>query len=142
MVCCRLLPMTNDSNPNVELRFVLIDDSPFDAKLIEMSLRASMACHVVVVASRDEFLAELDRALPDVIISDTNLPSFDGLSALALAKQYCPEVPFGVCSGVVSEDLKTTALALGVKAWLSKDHIDHLVMTVEKLCGEKVTDGR
>lgn len=134
--------MTNDSSPNVELRFVLIDDSPFDAKLIEMSLRASMACHVIVVASRDEFLAELDRARPDVIISDTNLPSFDGLSALALAKQYCPEVPFVVCSGVVSEDLKTTALALGVKAWLSKDHIDHLVMAVGKLCGERVADGR
>jgi CheY-like chemotaxis protein len=133
--------MINVSNPEVELRVVLIDDSPFDAKLIEMSLRASMACHVIVVGSREEFLAELERALPDVIISDSNLPGFDGLSALALAKLYCPEVPFVFCSGAVSEEMKTTALALGGKAWLSKDNLDHLVMAVEKLCGERVTGG-
>ena len=131
--------MINDSNPKVELRFVLIDDSPFDAKLIEMSLRASMACHLVVVGSREEFRAELDRALPDVIISDSSLPGFNGLSALALANQHCPEVPFLFCSGTVSEEVKATALALGAKAWVSKDNLDHLVMAVQKLCGERLT---
>lgn len=133
--------MENDSNPEIELRFVLIDGSPFDAKLIEMSLRASMTCHVIVVGSREEFLTELERALPNVIISDPNLPGFDGLSALALAKQHCPEVPFVFCSGAVSEEVKTKALALGVKAWSSKDHLDHLVMAVGKLCGERVAGG-
>jgi len=139
MVCCALLRMENDSNPKVELRFVLIDDSPFDAKLIEMSLRASMACHVVLVGSREEFLAELDRALPDVIISDSNLPGFDGLAALKLANHHCPEIPFIFCSGKFPEEVKTTALALGVKAWVSKDDLDHLVMAVQRLCGESLT---
>ena len=141
MVCCQLLPMMNDSNPEVELRFILIDDSPFDAKLIEMSLRASMACHVIVVGSREEFLIELERALPDVIISDANLSSFDGLSALAVAKQYCPEVPFVFCSRVVSEEVKTSASTLGVKVCLNKDDLDHLVSAVTKLCGERVAGG-
>jgi CheY-like chemotaxis protein len=133
--------MVNVSNPIVELRFVLIDDSPFDAKLIEMSLRASMACHVIVVGSREEFLAELERALPDVIISDPILRGFDGLSALALAKQHCPEVPFIFCSGMAAEEIKATALARGARAWASKDHLDHLVMTVANLCRERVANG-
>jgi CheY-like chemotaxis protein len=133
--------MVNVSDPEVELRFVLIDDSPFDAKLIEMSLRAGMACHVIVVVSREEFLVELERALPDAIISDPNLPSFDGLSALALARQHCPEVPVVFCSGVVSEEMKTTASALGAKAWASKDDLDHLVRAVRNLCMERVAGG-
>ncbi len=128
--------MVNDFKPKVARRFILIDDSPFDTELIELSLRANTACQVAVVCSRSEFLAELDRAQPDVIISDSNIPSFDGLAALALAKQHCPEVPFIFCSGAVSEEVKKTALALGAKAWLSKDDLEHLALTVCRLCGD------
>ncbi|MGC3959218.1 MAG: response regulator [Verrucomicrobiota bacterium] len=131
-----LLFMANDSKSKVARRFILIDDSPFDAELIEMSLKAMTTCHVAVVCSRQEFLAELDHALPDVIISDSNIPSFDGLAALALAKRYCPEVPFIFCSGVVSEEVKTTALTLGAKAWLSKDDLEYLALAVYGFCNE------
>lgn len=133
--------MVNDSNPNIEWRFILIDDSPFDAKLIEMSLRASLACHVIVIGSRKELLAELHRALPDAIITDPNLRSFDGPTALALARQYCPEVPIVFCSGVGAEEMKATASALGVTAWSSKDDLDHLVAVVRNLCRERVVGG-
>ena len=134
--------MANDSKSKMARRFILIDDSPFDAELIEMSLRAKTTCQVALVCSRPELLAELDRALPDVIISDSNIPSFDGLAALALAQQHCPEVPFIFCSGVVSEEVKKTALALGAKAWLSKDDLEHLAMTVCRLCGDGSAGGK
>lgn len=127
--------MENRSAANQELRVIVIDDDPFDAELIEMTLKANMACHVVTVGARPAFLLELEHALPDIIISDSNIPSFDGLAALALAKHRCPEVPFVFCSGAVSEDVKATALALGAKAWLSKDNLDRLALVVRKLCG-------
>lgn len=118
------------------VRVMVVDDNPFDAELIEMALKASLNCSVVTVDTKHDFLMELERAVPNVIVADSNLPMFDGMTAFALAKAQCPEVPFLFCTGPVPEAIKLKALALGAKAWLSKDDLDEFVLTVRRLCGE------
>lgn len=116
------------------LRVILVEDNPFDAELMEMSLRESLDCNIVVVYSREMFLAELEHELPVVIISDSNLPTFDGFTALALARELCPGVPFVVCSGRVTESFKADVLARGADACVSKDDPEQLVKAVLDLC--------
>jgi FOG: CheY-like receiver len=125
--------MAGETFDKEELRIILIDDSPFDAELIELQLKRSLRCNVVVVDSRTEFLAELERAAPDVIISDSALPRFDGFAALALAQERCPEVPFIFCSGNQHPKLQSDALAKGVTAWVSKDQLERLDDVVRKI---------
>jgi CheY-like chemotaxis protein len=89
---------------------------------------------VVVVYTREAFLQEVDNARFDAIISDSNVPSFDGFAALALAREHCPGVPFLFCSGNASPLLKAKAMAFGASEWLSKDRLDELASVVGRLC--------
>lgn len=102
-----------------------------------MALKASLDCSVVMVDTRSAFLMELERALPDVIVADSNLPMFDGMTAFALAKAQCPNVPFMFCTGPVPDAIKAKALTLGATAWLSKDNLEEFVCVVRQLCGDK-----
>src|SRR5215213_4193162 len=53
------------------------------------------------------------RADFDLVLSDYSLPSFDGLSALKLAKEIRPEVPFILVSGVIGEERAIEVLKSG-----------------------------
>jgi CheY-like chemotaxis protein len=118
-----------------ELRVIVVEDDPLDARLMEMSLHASLCCHVVVVNSREAFESEIEHATPDVIISDSNLPKFDGEVARSVALQHCPQVPFIFYSGADRETLKEKALLLRAHAWLHKNDLDRLGDLVRKICG-------
>jgi CheY-like chemotaxis protein len=121
------------SHMDGELQILLVEDNPFDADLIEAALQARFGCLVTTVDSRAEFEAELERHSPDFILSDSNLPSFDGLTALALAKQKYPDTPFIFCSGHIPEEAKEEALARGAVACVSKDDLDGLVVIIGQL---------
>ena len=59
-------------------------------------------------STREHFVAALEEAWPDIILSDFNLPGFDGLEALAPRRSTCRNTPFYF----VSE-------AMEVKGWPS-----------------------
>lgn len=77
------------------LSVLLLEDVVADAVLIGHELeKGGLSAKPKRVETREEFLNELVRNKPDVILSDHGLPSFDGFSALHEAKQRCPDVPF------------------------------------------------
>jgi hypothetical protein len=58
-----------------DLDILIIEDVVQDAELIGEELRASgMTFHTRRVETRDEFLAELQRSQPDIVLSDFTLP--------------------------------------------------------------------
>jgi CheY-like chemotaxis protein len=57
------------------------------------------------VETKEDFLRELKVFAPDFILSDYKLPVFDGSSALAIAKEHCPDVLFIFVSGTIEEEL-------------------------------------
>ena len=81
------------------LRVLLLDDDPLDVRLLQDALHASINCRVTVLHSKSALLLNLWKELPDVVISDTNLPGFDGLKALELIRNLHPGIPFVICSG-------------------------------------------
>jgi hypothetical protein len=64
---------------------------------VELALKrlehGGIGCRSRVVDSEADFRNALQQRLPGVILSDCTLPSFDGMSALAIANQIAPEVP-------------------------------------------------
>jgi two-component system cell cycle response regulator len=108
------------------LRLLLLED---DAPSAELTLRAlqseGLPCACERVASEVEFRAALERA-PDVVLSDSNVPGFAGLAALAITKSERPETPFIFLSGHLDEAAIRRALEAGATACLSKMDLGRL----------------
>lgn len=78
-----------------KLRILNLEDNPKDTELIKEILEdGGVECEIVRVETEEEFRAACDKGGFDLILSDFNLPSYDGLSALAFAREKCPDLPF------------------------------------------------
>ena len=74
----------------------------------------------------------------DVILSDYSLPGFDGMTALALAQQSKPTVPFIFISGVMGEERAIETLKNGATDYVLKQRIERLVPSVRRALREVV----
>ena len=108
-----------------------LEDSPLDAELILASLTdGGIECAVVRVDTRAAFLAALRSGPVDLILADYSLPSFDGIAALHLARDLCPEVPFIFVSGALGEELAIETLKNGATDYVLKHRLERLAPSV------------
>jgi len=78
-----------------EIRILILEDVPTDAELAKYELPdAGLTFTSRCVATREDFIRELDELAPHIILSDYSLPAFDGLSALKIATEKYPNMPF------------------------------------------------
>ena len=119
------------------LRILLLEDSAMDAELIQELLEADhFICEVIRAQTRAEFLAALaDRGI-DLILADYTLPSFDGLSALKLAMNARPDLPFIFVSGSLGEEKAIEALKIGATDYVLKTRLSRLVPSVQRALRE------
>ncbi len=113
------------------LRFVLLEDDPNDAELIQLQL-AKDGIEVDwrhVVAERD-FREALAGAPPDLVLADYTLPGFDGLAALKILLQHSPDIPFIFVSGSLGEERAIEALKSGATDYVLKDRLQRLPAVV------------
>lgn len=106
------------------LRILHLEDSPSDAELAREHLAAEgIPCVVRRVETREDFSAALHDGGFDLIVADYQLPDFDGLTAYAIARQYCPDVPFIILTGKLGEEYAIDTLKLGVTDYILKQHL-------------------
>jgi two-component system, cell cycle sensor histidine kinase and response regulator CckA len=106
------------------LRILILEDVPMDAELVEYELRrAHIPFDARCVDSRDGFERELDAFRPDLILSDYTLPQFDGMSALALARERAPTTPFLIVTGSVNEETAVGCMKAGATDYLLKSNL-------------------
>ena len=119
------------------LCIVSLEDNPKDAELIQSLLEeGGLPCDLTRVETEDEFILALDHSGPDLILADYTLPSFDGLSALELAKRKCPDVPFIFISGTLEEELAIEALKFGATDYVLKPRLIRIVPCVHRALRE------
>ncbi len=88
------------------LRILHLEDDPFDADLVESIFQEEgIVTEIVRVETRDEFISAIKRGGFDIVFSDHLLPGFDGISALAIEKDNCPDMPFVFITGKMGEEL-------------------------------------
>jgi PAS domain S-box-containing protein len=116
-----------------DLRILHLEDNPDDAELIEMLLSdQGIACEIERVDTRADFIAALDSGHFDLILSDFSLPSFDGLSALELARERRPQAPFLFVSGTLGEEVAVDALKSGATDYVLKQRMSRLGAAVSR----------
>jgi diguanylate cyclase (GGDEF)-like protein len=117
----------------VELRVLLIEDSPSDVELAIWRLgQAGYACKYQCVVNEAQMRAALRAGLPDLILSDFSLPGFDGMSALAIARAEAPDVPFIFLSGTIGEERAIEALKRGAIDYVLKSNPKRLGPAVKR----------
>jgi PAS domain S-box-containing protein len=119
------------------LRILYLEDEPKDAELVQATLEAAnVACSVTRVETHAEFFGLLERGGFDLILADYTLPSFDGISALKLAKEVRPEVPFIFVSGSLGEEVAIEALKLGATDYVFKTRLSRILPSVQRALRE------
>lgn len=120
------------------LSVLVLEDSTLDAELAITALKqAGYACRWDRVETRDEFISRLDTECYDLILSDYNLPAFDGMSALKVFQGRGQEVPFILVSGAIGEEKAIEILKAGATDYVLKDHLSRLVPVVNRALQEK-----
>jgi PAS domain S-box-containing protein len=119
--------MTQDA-----LRILILEDVPMDAELVEYELeRARIPFLARRVDSREAFLRELAGFQPDLILSDYTLPRFDGMTALSLARERVPNIPFLIVTGSVNEETAVGCMKAGATDYLLKSNLARIGPAIE-----------
>ena len=119
------------------LRILILEDNPADAELIEFELQeAGISFDAKVVMTEKDFLRELQAFCPDVILSDYDLPGYAGPLALAEARRRCPDTPFILVTGAVSEERAIETLTGGAKDYVMKSRLNRLAPAVRRALAE------
>jgi len=115
------------------LRLLIIEDDESAAELTLRSLSAAgLPCAVDRVGTEVEFRSALART-PDLILSDSNVPGFDGMAALSIAKTEQPAIPFVFLSGQMSDSAMRRARAGGATECLTKSELQRLPRIVRSV---------
>lgn len=115
-----------------KLRILFVDDSREDVEIACWQLeRAGLALTPSSVCSEQELTAALQRELPDLIVSDFCMPSFDGWAALLIVQKLAPAIPFIFHSGSVDDESFREALARGAYGCVNKERADAFVKLVQ-----------
>lgn len=115
------------------LRLLHLEDNPVDAELILSTLKeGGIPCQAIRVDRRDTFVAALQEKGFDIILADYSLPGFNGISALALAQQRCPEIPFIFVSATLGEELAIDTMHRGATDYILKQRLGRLVPSLQR----------
>jgi sigma-B regulation protein RsbU (phosphoserine phosphatase) len=119
------------------LSLLLLEDSALDAQLIAARFEeAGLAVRMERVDNQTGFTRAIEHCRFDLILSDYNVPGFDGLAALTAARLACPHTPFVFVSGALGEERAIELLKRGATDYVLKDRLDRLVPCVTRALRE------
>jgi two-component system, chemotaxis family, chemotaxis protein CheY len=104
------------------MKIMIVDDSTAMRMIVKKTLRqAGFAGHEIVEAEDGaKALAAISAAVPDLVLSDWNMPNLNGLQLLqALAAQGI-KVKFGFVTTEVTPEMRARAAGAGAKFLISK----------------------
>jgi len=115
------------------IRILMVEDVATDAELEVRELRrAGLSVEHKLVDTEQGFQSVLGDFRPHLIISDFSMPHFDGMAALALARELAPEIPFIFVSGTIGEEYAIRALKNGATDYVLKTNLVRLPAAVER----------
>ena len=120
------------------IRILIVEDIPADAALAQREIsRVLNPVEFTRVDTEKEFIRALDEFNPDLIVSDYNMPSFDGMSALKIAMKRVPYTPFIIHTGSINEDTAVDCMKAGATDYIIKEYIKRLGPAVKQALESK-----
>jgi len=122
---------------NHELRILILEDTASDAELMEDELKQAGLIFIAKrVATKADFIRQVEVFLPDIILADYSLPGFSGKSALNIVLNQYPDIPFIFVSGALGEELAVELLKRGATDYVLKNNLLRLAPSVNRALKE------
>lgn len=121
------------------LKVLNVEDQLDDSMLTQLQLeREGMRVDWMRVDCKKEFVAGLVDFLPDIILSDYSIPGFAGYSALEIAQDMTPGIPFIFVSGTIGEERAIESLKRGAIDYILKGNLKRLVPAIKRALADKL----
>jgi diguanylate cyclase (GGDEF)-like protein/PAS domain S-box-containing protein len=118
-------------------RILFVEDAANDAELAARELkRAGLVFEWRRVETEPDYRSAIREFDPHVILSDFSMPHFDGMEALRMAVELCPDVPFIFVSGTLGEEYAVRALKNGATDYVLKTNLIRLPAAIERAMRE------
>src|SRR5215831_5551195 len=122
---------------NRPLRILHLEDEPDFSNLVQSLLeKEGLKAELTLVSTREEFEKALSTDEFDLILADYLLPSCNGLEALSLARMSCPQKPFLLVSGTISDHAAIESLKAGATDYVLKMLPERLVPAIRRAAEE------
>lgn len=119
------------------IRILMLEDDTADVELTRFTLRkGGLNFSLSRVDRREDYVRELERGPPDLILSDYSLPGFNGQDALEIAREECPETPFIFVTGTLGEEVAIETLKSGATDYVLKTKLSRLLPAVGRALRE------
>jgi CheY-like chemotaxis protein len=125
---------------------LVVDDLAVDRRLARSLLSHNRELRISMAASGAEALLHLEESVPDVIVTDMQMPELNGLELVVAVRQRHPLVPVVLMTAYGSEEVAVRALKAGAASYVPKSRLARdLLRTVESVlatAGAKRRDAR
>jgi PAS domain S-box-containing protein len=118
-------------------RVLHVEDEATDSDLVSLWLHeAGLDWEVVRVETRQAFITALEDGAFDLVLSDFQLPSFNGHEALRETRLRRPELAFVFFTATLGEEYAVEALKAGATDFVAKERPDRLVPALQRAVRE------
>ena len=113
---------------------LVVDDSAVDRRLVGGMLKKSPGLSIEYAGNGAEALEVFKWAVPDVVVTDLQMPEMDGLELVRRIREDHPHLPVILITAHGSEELAMRALESGAASYVPKAQIaDRLLPTVQQV---------
>jgi len=92
-------------------------------------------CVITCVSCKADFVSALQQDVPHVIFTDYTISGFDGLSALTIAQEHDPDIPFIFVSGTILDEAGAITTKAGTD-YVLKGRLSRLMPSVSRALRE------
>ncbi|MGA1846667.1 chemotaxis protein CheV [Deferribacter abyssi] len=141
--------IASEINPNTKMEHIEIDQSKYnlrnkktiflaeDSIVIRRLLKNSLleaGYNVIDFENGNKLLHEITKKLPDLIITDLEMPEADGTFIIRTIreKMKLKELPIIVFSSLASEENERKVLSIGANNFIGKPDLGILITTIDK----------
>lgn len=126
--------MENKTGDLQEINILFAEDLPTDVELAVRELKkGGIAFRYKVVETEEDFRKQLEAFRPNIVISDYSMPSFDGMSALHIARELPYDLPFIILTGSMNEETAVSCMKAGANDYVIKEQIKRLPFAVKEV---------
>lgn len=105
------------------VKILVVDDTGVDCFLAGSLLEEVPGWHATYAENGREALAILKKDLPDLVLTDLQMPEVDGLELVEAIRRDYPAVPVILMTAHGSEEIAATALSKGAASYVPKRNL-------------------
>lgn len=99
---------------------LVVDDSPADRMIAGRMLQKDPNLNVTYACDGNDALDQIRQAMPDMVVTDLQMPDFDGLQLVDAVKREFPRLPMILMTALGSEEIAAEALRKGAASYVPK----------------------